>query len=65
MIDFVYTTAVRLDSQDVSAFNMLAENLFQLFAMFWTDISKDRKIETCVPVHFTGVLGIHPRELAY
>ncbi|PVH69601.1 hypothetical protein DL98DRAFT_624055 [Cadophora sp. DSE1049] len=65
MVDFVYAAAAGLDSQDISAFAALAENLFQLFAMFWTDISKDGKMETCALVHFTGVLGIHPRELAY
>jgi hypothetical protein len=65
MIDFVYTAAAGLNSQDAGAFTVLAENLFQLFAMFWTDISKDGKMETCALVHFNGVLGIYPRELAY
>ena len=40
MIDFVYNTAAELDAQDATAFAMLAENMFQLLAMFWTDISK-------------------------
>jgi hypothetical protein len=65
MIDFVYAAAIELNSQDVDAFTRLAENLFQLFAMFWTDISKDRKMETCALVHFTGILCIYPRVLAY
>ncbi|KFZ22727.1 hypothetical protein V502_02791, partial [Pseudogymnoascus sp. VKM F-4520 (FW-2644)] len=65
MIDFVYAAAMGLDSHDIGAFNVLTENLFQLFAMFWTDISKDGRMETFALVHFTGVLGIHPRELAY
>ncbi|KFZ25502.1 hypothetical protein V502_00026, partial [Pseudogymnoascus sp. VKM F-4520 (FW-2644)] len=65
MIDFVYAAATGLDSHDIGAFNVLTENMFQLFAMFWTDISKDGRMETFALVHFTGVLGIHPRELAY
>jgi hypothetical protein len=34
MIDFVYNIAVKLDAQDATAFAMLAENMFQLLAMF-------------------------------
>jgi len=65
MNDFVYTAVAGLDSQDVGACTMLVEHLFQLFAMFWTDISRIGKMETCALVYFTGVLGIHPQELAY
>ncbi|KAH6689940.1 hypothetical protein BKA61DRAFT_742747 [Leptodontidium sp. MPI-SDFR-AT-0119] len=65
MMDFMYNTAAELDAQDATAFAMLAENMFQLLAMFWTDISKNGKMEACALVHFTGVLGIHSTELAY
>lgn len=65
MVEFVYTAAAELNDDDAAAFAILKENMFQLFAMFWTDISRDGRMETCALVHFTGVLGIHPQELAY
>ncbi|KAN0104052.1 hypothetical protein V8E51_009797 [Hyaloscypha variabilis] len=65
MIYFIYNTAAELDAQDATAFAILAENMFQLLAMFWTDISKNGRMEACALVHFTGVLGIHSTELAY
>ncbi|KAH6661681.1 hypothetical protein B0J14DRAFT_350077 [Halenospora varia] len=37
----------------------LKEHLFQLFVMFWTELSKDGDIGKGALVHFTGVLGIH------
>jgi hypothetical protein len=33
--------------------------------MFWTQICGDGAMESCAIVHFSGVLGIHPRELMY
>ncbi|KAJ9655923.1 hypothetical protein H2201_008696 [Coniosporium apollinis] len=44
---------------------VLLENLFQLFVMFWTDLSVDGKMEQNAIVHFSGVLGIHSRALAF
>lgn len=41
------------------------EALFQLLAMFWTDVSTDGPVEGKAIVHFSGVLGIHPYELAF
>ncbi|PVH90791.1 hypothetical protein DM02DRAFT_507158, partial [Periconia macrospinosa] len=41
------------------------ENLFQLLVMFWTDLSTDGKMHRNAIVHFSGVLGIHPTELAF
>lgn len=43
----------------------ILEALFQLLAMFWTDISTDGPVEGKAIVHFSGVLGIHPQELAF
>jgi hypothetical protein len=43
----------------------LVENLFQLMMMFWTDLSTDGSFRHNAIVHFSGVLGIHPYELAY
>jgi hypothetical protein len=65
MIDFVYSAAAELDTQNTTTFDALTENLFQLIAIFWTDISKDGRMELNAVVHFTGVLGIHPQELAF
>ncbi|KAJ9634203.1 hypothetical protein H2199_009087 [Coniosporium tulheliwenetii] len=50
-------------SQDIPP--VLLENLFQLLVMFWTDLSRDGNMEQNAIVHFSGVLGIHPYELAY
>jgi hypothetical protein len=41
------------------------EALFQLLAMFWTDVSTNGPVEGKAIVHFSGVLGIHPHELAF
>ncbi|KAF1354301.1 hypothetical protein EJ07DRAFT_86624, partial [Lizonia empirigonia] len=43
----------------------LLEALFQLLVMFWTDVSTDGAAEGKAIVHFSGVLGIHPYELAF
>jgi hypothetical protein len=43
----------------------ILEALFQLLAMFWTDVSTDGPVEGKAVVHFSGVLGIHPYELAF
>ena len=43
----------------------LLETLFQLLAMFWTDVSTDGATESKAIIHFSGVLGIHPYELVY
>ncbi|KAF1828630.1 hypothetical protein BDW02DRAFT_484838, partial [Decorospora gaudefroyi] len=40
------------------------EAVFQLLVMFWTDLSTDGLLEGKAIVHFSGVLGIHPCELA-
>ena len=41
------------------------ECLFQLFVMFWTDNIYTKPLEQSPIVHFSGVLGVHPHELAY
>jgi hypothetical protein len=41
------------------------EKLFQLFVMFWTDLSPDGMMHRNAIVHFSGVLGIHPTELCF
>ena len=43
----------------------LIELVFQLFVLFWTDVAADGAMETKAVVHFSGVLGIHPNELAF
>jgi hypothetical protein len=43
----------------------LRESLFQLLVMFWTDISADGVVEGKATINFSGVLGIHPYELAF
>ena len=52
-------------SDPSSASLSILEALFQLLAMFWTDISTDGLVEGKAIVHFSGVLGIHPYELAF
>jgi len=42
-----------------------SETVFQLLVIFWTDLSTDGVLESKAIVHFSGVLGIHPYELAY
>jgi len=49
--------------QDVP--EVLLENLFQLFVMFWMDLSRDAMMARNAILHFSGVLGIHPHELVY
>ena len=43
----------------------LLELVFQLLVLFWTDVTTDGVLETKAVVHFSGVLGIHPNELAF
>jgi hypothetical protein len=43
----------------------ISETVFQLLVLFWTDLSTDGMLESKAIVHFSGVLGIHPYELAY
>jgi antitoxin component of RelBE/YafQ-DinJ toxin-antitoxin module len=48
-----------------SATSSMSETVFQLLVLFWTDLSTDGILESKAIVHFSGVLGIHPYELAY
>ena len=41
------------------------ECLFQLFVMFWTEDAYTKPLEQNALIHFSGVLGIHPHDLAY
>jgi hypothetical protein len=51
---------------EVHSFPLSAlEHLFQMFVIFWTQIGGDGAMDRCAIVHFSGVLGIHPRELMY
>lgn len=43
----------------------ISETVFQLLVLFWTDLSTDGILASKAIVHFSGVLGIHPYELAY
>ena len=63
LADLVKKTDDTSVAQGVPA--VLLESLFQLFVMFWTDLSRDGRMEQNAIVHFSGVLGIHPHELAY
>ena len=53
------------DSLTLFSSSRIAETVFQLLVMFWTDLSTDGLLEGKAIVHFSGVLGIHPCELAY
>ena len=44
---------------------VLVENLFQLSMMFWTDLQTDGGSHRSPIAHYSGVLGIHPYELAF
>jgi hypothetical protein len=52
-------------SSSTREFSVIVENLFQLMMMFWTDLSANGSFRHNAIVHFSGVLGIHPYELAY
>jgi hypothetical protein len=54
--------AIERSSEDQT---LLLENLFQLMVMFWTDLSMDGTMSRNAIVHYSGVLGIHPYELAF
>ncbi|KAH6870850.1 hypothetical protein BKA58DRAFT_277670, partial [Alternaria rosae] len=43
----------------------ISETVFELLVLFWTDVSTDGILKGKAIVHFSGVLGIHPYELAY
>jgi hypothetical protein len=43
----------------------ISETVFQLLVLFQTDLSTDGISESKAIVHFSGVLGIHPYQLAY
>jgi hypothetical protein len=48
-----------------SSSSRTSEIVFQLLVMFWTDLSTGGVLEGKAIIHFSGVLGIHPCELAY
>jgi hypothetical protein len=54
-----------LDILTPSSLSCLLETVFQLLVMFWTDLATDGLLEGKAIIHFSGVLGIHPSELAY
>jgi hypothetical protein len=43
----------------------LLELVFQLLVLFWMDVATDGTMETKAVLHFSGVLGIYPNELAF
>jgi hypothetical protein len=55
------------DFDDLKLFSSsnISEAVCQLLVVFWTDKSTDGVLEGKAIVHFSGVLGIHPYELAY
>jgi hypothetical protein len=58
-------TADRSESIRSSTLSRMSEIVFHLLVMFWTDLSTDGVLEGKAIIHFSGVLGIHPYELAY
>ena len=54
-----------LDLSTPSSLSCLSETVFQLLVMFWMDLSTDGLLEGKAIIHFSGVIGIHPSELAY
>ena len=58
-------TTDRSEWTESSSSSRISEILFQLLVTFWTDLSTDGMLERKAIVHFSGVLGIHPYELAY
>jgi hypothetical protein len=43
----------------------LLEALYRLLVLFWTDSSSSSRLESKAIVNFSGVLGVHPLQLAY
>ncbi len=43
----------------------LVEALYRLFVLFWTNSSATSRLESKAIINFSGVLGIHPLQLAY
>lgn len=66
-IEFVWLGLTIIGSSDLGSPPSLriSETVFQLLVMFWTDLSTNGVLESKAIVHFSGVLGIHPYELAY
>jgi hypothetical protein len=54
-----YNTGPIQPSEDI------LELMFQLFVTFWTQSSQNGDTKRSVIAHFSGVLGIHPQELAF
>ncbi len=63
--DIELRSAGAVPEQSAKELAILIENLFQLIMMFWTDLSTNGSFCRNAIVHFSGVLGIHPYELAY
>jgi hypothetical protein len=58
-------SAYHLNDAELFPSSGISEAVFQLLVMFWTDTSTDNVLEGKAIVHFSGVLGVHPYELAY
>lgn len=58
-------SANKLNDSENSSSSSISEAVFQLLVMFWTDTLTDGVLEGKAIVHFSGVLGIHPYELAW
>jgi hypothetical protein len=58
-------SANELDDAEHLSSPSILEAVFQLLVMFWTDTMTDGGLESKAIVYFSGVLGIHPYELAY
>jgi hypothetical protein len=67
MIESVWSdlTIKGFSNAEPASFSRISETIFQLLVLFWTDLSTDGMLESKAIVHFSGVLGIHPYELAY
>jgi hypothetical protein len=60
-----HLAAHELEDEEPLSFSSTSEAVFQLLVIFWTDTSTDGVLEGKSIVHFSGVMGIHPYELAY
>jgi hypothetical protein len=58
-------SAYHLNDAELFPSSGISEAVFQLLVMFWTDTLIDGVLEGKAIVHFSGVLGVYPYELAY
>jgi len=63
--DWLAANEKNYDTGPIQPPDDILEFVFQLFVTFWTQLSENGSTERSVIAHFSGVLGIHPQELAF